>query len=714
MRACLRLLAVLAALAVAVPALALAQERNFDAPDSNDPSQQTPTGGVQREDTPNDPAYDRAESDDEDAGTVDQSTSLYEERYDLFGFPSERTRTTALYREGDRALTPMISGFNAAGAWKLARGRPDVTVAILDTGIRWNRTGLRKRIALNPGELPPGSDANADGVVTIPELAGAGVDPNAGPNGVAGQLDAQDVIKALSDGEDDDGNGFVDDIAGWDFFDDDNDAYDSSSYFAASGHGTGRANEAAEEGNDGEGEIGVCPRCTILPIRIWDTFVSDANGFALGIVYAVDNGADVVEGANGSLYHSRFSEAASQYAYDNGVAQVFSGDDLNTGNHNYPANYDHTMLIQGTVPDAIGLGMDFGPEAADFLEGLGLTLGTQVPVTTYFRGANTTQYGGKSSISMEGATGSQNTGKAAGAAALVISAARDRDVQLTPDETRIILEQTAEDVTGGATGVDGDVAGTFGLPDRAIEGWDMHFGWGRANVGEAVRVARQGAVPPEASIGDPDWYAPLTGPSVQVTGRAAARFADEFSWRLEWAPGIEPADDDFTEVDSGTSSAPVTNLGTLDLAPVRAAMASYQRPPDPGMPVFSPVAADPYAGQFTVRLVVTVDGVDVPGVDRKVLTVLDDPTLTQGFPKRMGTGGEAPIRYADLDGDNEQELIVPLEDGTMHAYRPDGTELPGWPVTTGVMDVAASHVADSPGLSELPLPLEPLRGPIVA
>ena len=61
----------------------------------------------------------------------------------------------------------------------------------------------------------------------------------------------------------------MDDSAGWDFFDDDNDPFDASSYFAAGNHGSGRASDAAEEGNDGQGSIGVCPRCQIMPLRIW-------------------------------------------------------------------------------------------------------------------------------------------------------------------------------------------------------------------------------------------------------------------------------------------------------------------------------------------------------------------------------------------------------------------------------------------------------------
>ena len=89
----------------------------------------------------------------------------------------------------------------------------------------------------------------------------------------------------------------------------------------------------------------------------------------MGILYATDNGASVIEGANGSTYHSAFAEQASNYAYEHGVVQTYSGDDLNTGNHNYPANYGHAMLIQGTVPDTMGLGMSAGQQFAEALAG---------------------------------------------------------------------------------------------------------------------------------------------------------------------------------------------------------------------------------------------------------------------------------------------------------------------------------------------------------
>src|SRR5581483_12298944 len=110
-------------------------------------------GNVQRQDTPDDPGYDRAEPDDPDStsngGTVAPSSNLYAEQFDLFGFPSARTANSAIYKDGPHAGLPMVSGFNAAGAWKLERGAPTTVIAILDTGIRWDRSDLRAQIHLN-------------------------------------------------------------------------------------------------------------------------------------------------------------------------------------------------------------------------------------------------------------------------------------------------------------------------------------------------------------------------------------------------------------------------------------------------------------------------------------------------------------------------------------------------------------------------------------
>ena len=722
----------------------------FENPCSAETSQQFTYGSVQREDTPNDPSYDQSEPDTQQPPER-RSSNFYAERFDLFGFPSQLT-PDAIYSVGPNAGKLMPAGFNASGAWKAERGRADVTVAILDDGIYWGARGLRKKIRLNTGELPYPELANGTSCGTYECDKAAGGDGEAGlinvedwaqdprvslsytgRQGPAGLVTAQDLIHAFGDCKisasthlveecvagahfDNDGNGFANDIAGWNFFDNNDEPGDLSSYFAAHHHGTDRALDAAEQGNDGEGSIGVCPSCTIMPIKIWDTFVSDANDFALGIVYATDNGAKVIEGANGSIYHSAFAESASQYAYEHGAVQTFSGDDLNTADHNYPGNYGHAMLIQGTVTDSEGLGQ----ESSQWIEGEKLCgasgqpacLGSNVPVSTFFRGANTTQYGGKSSIAMQGPTGSVNTSKASGAAALVVSAGLDHGVVLRPDETRELLEQTAERVlTGNTTGAGApDPGANPSLP--ADEQWTSHFGWGRANVGAAVGAVVAGDIPPEAAIDSPNWYSPLTGSSVDITGLARARFATagKFHWKLMWGPGQAP--ETWTTASEGESSGTVSDFGSINLEKVREALATYVVPPDAGGPTFAPAEANPFQHEFTVQLEVSGEGIALKGIDRRVLDTFTDPTLKPGFPKWMGAGGESSTRYADLTGNNEQELIVPTEDGAVHAYTPSGKELKGWPVHTEVQQSALGHTG-SPGLAALGLPHEPPRGPVI-
>ena len=102
----------------------------------------------------------------------------------------------------------------------------------------------------------------------------------------------------------------MDDIAGWDFFDDDNDPYDASSYSSASNHGSGRAEEAGSQTNDGAGGTGVCPRCQIVPLRYGTPSSMDVNNFSQAALYAADNNIEVVEGAIGGLFNSRFGRAA--------------------------------------------------------------------------------------------------------------------------------------------------------------------------------------------------------------------------------------------------------------------------------------------------------------------------------------------------------------------------------------------------------------------
>jgi hypothetical protein len=134
-------LALAAALACALvaPLAARAAARDFEHPADHstaDAQQQFGLLNPHRNDTPNDPDYDGAEPDDADAVG---NTNIFDEAFGLFGWPSQRSRLTATYHDGPQSGQPQISGFNASGAWKLDRGRPDSVIAILDTGIKWDK-----------------------------------------------------------------------------------------------------------------------------------------------------------------------------------------------------------------------------------------------------------------------------------------------------------------------------------------------------------------------------------------------------------------------------------------------------------------------------------------------------------------------------------------------------------------------------------------------
>jgi hypothetical protein len=322
--------------------------------------------------TPNDPEFDRCEIDNEDG--VPTCSHAFDQQFERFGFASKHSENSAVYspettsdphiqrlmQQNTLALrnpVGQVSGVSADRAWKYSTGDPDVQVAILDTGIRWNKTSLRKKVWLNHGELPTpqhdrstalesgvncasytnADDANGDGAFNVSDYAcDSQVSNAAGHDEADSILDGSDLIAAFSRDGDEDNNGYVDDIVGWDFFDDDNDPYDASSYSSAGDHGSGRAEEAGEQTNDGDGGTGVCPQCQIVPMRVWDTFVVDTNNFAQAALYATDNEIEIVEGAVGGLFNSKFARSVFDHAYRNGTFFAIVSSDLNTADHNIP------------------------------------------------------------------------------------------------------------------------------------------------------------------------------------------------------------------------------------------------------------------------------------------------------------------------------------------------------------------------------------------
>jgi subtilisin family serine protease len=119
---------------------------------------------------------------------------------------------------------------DAPEAWEIETSASNIIVAVLDTGINYTHPDLAANMWINPGEV------SQPGVV--------------GPN------DFNNV--------DDDGNGYVDDIYGYDFVDDDGDPNDENF------HGTHVAGIIGAVGDNGIGVAGVCWRVKLMAVRILD------------------------------------------------------------------------------------------------------------------------------------------------------------------------------------------------------------------------------------------------------------------------------------------------------------------------------------------------------------------------------------------------------------------------------------------------------------
>ena len=362
-------------------------------------------------------------------------TNTFGQQYERFGFAPNGSQATALYhnphrparaalhrrRTRSRAAIPLgqVPGVSADRAWKYSTGAPSVQVAILDTGIRWNNSGLRKKVALNRGELPlpqngpaparsTTATATAPSTSTTTRTTRACRRPPATTTSRAPTRSStrSDLIAAFSDGTDDDATATSTTSRAGTSSTTTTTPTTPRATRAPTTTAPGRAEEAGEEGNEARGGIGVCPQ---LPDR------ADARlGHVRGRHEQLRAGRRCTRptttsrssrARSAALFNSRFARKAFEYAYQQGVFFAIVSSDLNTADHNIPTLYDEAMQVQGTVADVQGLGQNPPQEFIDFFNDLGVPLGTNAPIGTWFRNSGTTQYGGHAHIVMPAVTG---------------------------------------------------------------------------------------------------------------------------------------------------------------------------------------------------------------------------------------------------------------------------------------------------------------------
>jgi hypothetical protein len=606
-----------------------------------------------------------------------------------------------------------VEGNSVDEAWQVSTGRPTTVIAVTDSGIEWCDPALVDKVYLNREALP--LPENAQGL-TKPQLESAGVhfsdpDPydldNSGVLNVAqyaadprirtplfcqrtaGQdiLSPEDLIIAFGH----DGRvgppGFTEAIAGWNFVDDNNDPYDDVHY----GHGTGEAEDSTGAANTLAQEVGACPNCMVLPIRVGDSFVTQANAFAEGVDFAVDSGASVVQEALGTYDITDAARQAVRYALDHGVPVVASAADEEAEHHNLPALLPGTLVVNSvTQSPTLGGAPIFSPASYLYLNGC-------------------TNYGANIAVSVESSScSSEATGKAAGIVGLAESAAADAvqegrlspypglsnlngaPVALSADEVTQLVTLSADDVdfqTAAPPAPADNYSVSSPIPTSRYPtqpGFDIYTGYGRIDAARILSEIQEGRIPPEARIDQPGWFETYSpSQTLTVSGLVGAVRAKSYSWTLEVAAGAQPEPGSWHDVASGSGSGRDEGV----LARLRLADVAQLFPPGTDSssgPVSAGGEPNPDAFSFTLRLVVTDDR-GLTGISRMTDYLHEDPSLLDGFPKQFSSSIDAGPTLAPIGPGHTNALLVATTDGTIHALLPDGREVPGWPVQTSPM-----------------------------
>lgn len=197
---------------------------------------------------------------------------------------------------------------DAPEAWDIQTGSSSVIIAVIDTGVYYTHPDLSANIWTNSGEI-----------------AGNGLD--------------------------DDSNGYIDDIRGWDFWNGDNSVYDDSD---GDYHGTHVAGTIAAVGNNSTGVVGVCWTAKIMPLKFIGPFFGFTSDAILAIEYAIDKGANIMSNSWGGGAFSQALKDAIDAAGTAGILFVAAAG--NDGSDNdadpaYPASYTSDNIIAVAATD---------------------------------------------------------------------------------------------------------------------------------------------------------------------------------------------------------------------------------------------------------------------------------------------------------------------------------------------------------------------------
>src|SRR5215218_10240845 len=241
-----------------------------------------------------------------------------------------------LHNTGQTGGTPNVD-VNSLEASGVTQGDPNLVVAVIDTGVDFSHPDLAGRRWVNPGESGGGKETN---------------------------------------GIDDDGNGFVDDVNGADFLNNDGNPFDDH------GHGTHVAGTIAASVNN-QGVVGVAPNVKIMALKfLTGGSISDAIE---AITYAKSKGAKISNNSWGCYCFSQALKDSIDASNSLFVAAAGNDDNDNDTNPFYPASYTSNNILSVAAVDSQGNRAsfsNFGANSVD-ISAPGVGILSSVPGNAY-------------------------------------------------------------------------------------------------------------------------------------------------------------------------------------------------------------------------------------------------------------------------------------------------------------------------------------------
>jgi thermitase len=545
-------------------------------------------------------------------------------------------------------------------AWEISTGSRDIVIAVLGTGVDVNHPDLKDNIWTNQDEIPGNKI-------------------------------------------DDDGNGYVDDIHGWNFDAGNNQvAPGPDDGFSVSSHETEVAGVIGGVGNNGIGVTGVNWQCSIMVLRLSLDFTSDEIADALD--YAAANGARVVNMSFGGTTFGPDGDVAVKAAVDHafaaGVLLVASAGNSDTSQPNYPAAYSNVMAVASTN----------GEDSKTGHSTFGLWVDIAAPGTDIV----TTDLGNEY-IATAGTSFSSPYVAAVGALLLA------HRPGLTNVEVRAILENTTDPVYYGD-----------------LDPNQCYIGTGRVNAYQTLLAADRGY--PLGEIVSP---APAQSFAADTNDIEVCLFVHGDSYRLDyrrygqsdWTPvaqGAAPADPnglvylslpnpgiDTYELRLSISRGEYTHtdrkLFSIVIAPDEA---PWPRPAEDdleAMEIFfgSPLCLDVNGDGQNEIIQASYDYSDYWGMTQLNVWTQDGNSLP-GWPKSLDSYYAPGKAVGDIDGDGDYEIVATSDyDNMVHAWHAQtGAPVDGnWPVEVGSWSgwIVANPVLadlDGDGASEIIVALD--------